>query len=197
MPASPSANSPLPPLPLRGGCLCGQVRYAIAPLPSQTSIIDAGYCHCRLCQRASGAPVVAWATVRRAALHMLAGTGTTYASSAKGRRTFCPRCGTALFFTHADQPDTVDITLASLDDPAALTPAYHIWTQQRQPWLALHDALPRYMQDEDGPLQHAAAPAADARTRAANTPDKAASQAAHRQGAPEIAEPAARQSTDS
>ena len=122
MPASPSANSPLPPLPLRGGCLCGQVRYAIAPLPSQTSIIDAGYCHCRLCQRASGAPVVAWATVRRAALHMLAGTGTTYASSAKGRRTFCPRCGTALFFTHADQPDTVDITLASLDDPAALTP---------------------------------------------------------------------------
>ena len=40
-------------LPLEGGCLCGAVRYRISAAPSHTD-----YCHCRMCQRSTGAPVV-------------------------------------------------------------------------------------------------------------------------------------------
>ena len=40
-----------------GGCLCGKVRFRVAAPP-----IDSGYCHCRICQKNSGAPVVAWVT---------------------------------------------------------------------------------------------------------------------------------------
>lgn len=46
-----------------GGCLCGAVRYRITGEPKSV-----GYCHCRMCQRAAGAPVVAWATVPADAL---------------------------------------------------------------------------------------------------------------------------------
>ena len=42
---------------LTGGCLCGALRYRAR------NIIRAGYCHCRMCQKASGAPVVAWLMV--------------------------------------------------------------------------------------------------------------------------------------
>lgn len=38
-----------------GGCLCGQVRYRVTSEPKA-----AAYCHCRMCQRATGAPVTAW-----------------------------------------------------------------------------------------------------------------------------------------
>ena len=38
-----------------GGCLCGAIRYRITGAP-----VEALYCHCRMCRRAHGAPVVAW-----------------------------------------------------------------------------------------------------------------------------------------
>ncbi len=38
--------------PITGGCLCGAVRYESEEPPT-----DSNYCHCRICQRTSGAPV--------------------------------------------------------------------------------------------------------------------------------------------
>jgi hypothetical protein len=45
---------------LEGGCLCGALRYQVDPASA-----DSGYCHCRMCQKASGAPAVAWFTVNK------------------------------------------------------------------------------------------------------------------------------------
>jgi hypothetical protein len=40
--------------PLEGGCLCGRVRYRVTAAP-----LDGAYCHCRMCQKSSGAPLQA------------------------------------------------------------------------------------------------------------------------------------------
>ena len=40
----------------RGGCLCGKVRFQLAGDP-----FDAGWCHCRNCQLASGSPAMVFA----------------------------------------------------------------------------------------------------------------------------------------
>ena len=122
-----------------GGCLCGAVRYRAGGPP-----LHADYCHCRMCQRSVGAPVVAWGTWPADRFAWLAGEARTFASSEKGARSFCPSCGTQLTFVHADDPALVDVTLASLDDPAAFAPQYHIWTMSRIPWLEIGDELPRY-----------------------------------------------------
>ncbi|HSC33780.1 MAG TPA: GFA family protein, partial [Thermodesulfobacteriota bacterium] len=61
---------------LEGGCLCGEVRYKV-----NGTIIDAGYCHCRLCRRASGAPVVAWLTVPVQSFSYLQGAASVFHSS--------------------------------------------------------------------------------------------------------------------
>src|SRR5215472_13101113 len=53
---------------LSGGCLCGEIRYRISAAP-----VEALYCHCRMCQRAHGAPVIAWLTVPLAAFEVSAG----------------------------------------------------------------------------------------------------------------------------
>ena len=122
-----------------GGCLCGSLRY------QARDAIDAGYCHCRLCQRSSGAPVLAWATFPTAAFAYIKGEPATYRSSEKGRREFCARCGTQIAFRDTETPTRVEVNIASLDDPAAIEPGYHIWVGSQVPWLHIADDLPRYV----------------------------------------------------
>jgi hypothetical protein len=127
-------------LPLEGGCLCGAVRYRISAEPR-----SADYCHCRMCRRASGAPVVARLTVANAAFAWIEGGPAVYRSSAEAERIFCPGCGTQLALR--DEPDYLDVTLASLDDPEAVRPRYHIWTMSRIAWFETADNLPRYLEN--------------------------------------------------
>ena len=128
---------------LDGGCLCGAVRYHFARLR------DAGYCHCRLCQRSSGAPVLAWATVPIDQFCYTKGAPRAFRSSERGMREFCATCGTQVTFRRLEGPSTVDVNIATLDEPGAVEPEYHIWVASRLPWFETRDDLPRYM--DDGP----------------------------------------------
>ena len=122
-----------------GGCFCGTVRYRVEGEPIQSD-----YCHCRMCQRAGGAPVVAWGTWPVSQVTWLTTEPTSFASSDKGRRSFCSSCGTPLAFMNPHEPDTIDLTLASLDDPTLFPPRSHIWTSSQVAWPDLGDDLPRY-----------------------------------------------------
>jgi hypothetical protein len=130
--------------PREGGCLCGEIRYRVSG-----EIIDAGYCHCRICQRATGAPVVAWLTVPVGSFSYLRGTPSVYRSSAQSQREFCGGCGTQLVFRRSEGPVTLDVTIASLDDPSLIRPEYHIWRESRIRWFETADTLPRH--DDAGP----------------------------------------------
>jgi hypothetical protein len=124
---------------VEGGCLCGAVRYRVEGPP-----LHAGYCHCRICQRAAGAPVVAWGGWPAGCFAWTRGEPRSFASSAKGERSFCPVCGTSLAAVDPGERTLVEVTLASLDDPAAFAPEEHIWTASRVRWLVLGDELPRH-----------------------------------------------------
>jgi hypothetical protein len=126
-----------------GGCLCGHLRYEVRDL------IDAGYCHCRLCQRSTGAPVLAWATFPNVGFSYSKGKPQSYRSSPKGLREFCAACGTQIAFHGNDAPTRIDINIASLDEPASIEPEYHVWVGSRVPWFHIQDDLPRYT--DDGP----------------------------------------------
>jgi len=124
---------------LQGGCLCGATRYATGGAVFHESV-----CHCTMCRRASGAPVVAWFTVPRATLEIVSGNPAWYRSSAKAERGFCPTCGTPLFFRSSVSTAEIDITTASLDDPALVPPKDQIYTATKIPWVATMEALPAF-----------------------------------------------------
>jgi len=122
-----------------GGCLCGAIRYRLLSEPT-----DAGYCHCRMCQLASGAPVVAFATVPRADYLLERGEPARRRSSQVGERWFCSDCGSPMAMVVSHAPGTIDFTLATLDDCLDLPPSFHIWRQSRIGWFDTIDALPRH-----------------------------------------------------
>jgi hypothetical protein len=124
---------------LKGGCYCGAVRYEATGAPfNETN------CHCSICRRTTGAPFVAWFSVRRDAFRFVVGTPTRFNSTAKASRSFCGRCGTQLTFESRDTPSEIDISTASLDDPHAVPPRDHIWTRSRLSWIRLADGLPEH-----------------------------------------------------
>jgi hypothetical protein len=132
-----------------GGCYCGLVRYEAAGVPFHET-----NCHCSICRRTTGAPFVAWFSVPRSRFRFLGGTPTEFDSTAKGRRKFCPRCGTQLTFEDAALPDEIDVNICSLDDPNGVQPKSHIYTSSKLDWVLLADGLPQYLQgsgsDEGG-----------------------------------------------
>ena len=130
--------------PLEGGCLCGRVRYRVSLAP-----IDSGYCHCRMCQKSSGAPLQATAEIPVAGFAFIQGEAKAYRSSAEAVRHFCPHCGSQLTFRMAEKPAYVSINTPTLDRPEALPPRMHIWRESRIPWFEVKDDLPRH--DRDGP----------------------------------------------
>jgi hypothetical protein len=68
-------------------------------------------------------------------------------SSPPVTRSFCRSCGTALAFFSADDPEWIDVTVASMDQAEQMWPDDHIWSTDRLPWLMLDDDLPRLPRD--------------------------------------------------
>jgi hypothetical protein len=107
-------------------------------------MLESGYCHCRMCQKNSGAPVVAWATFPVTGFSWIAGAPGSYISSGHGKRQFCARCGSYLVFLSANYPSEVSVNTASFDDPAAFPPRMHIFADSRLPWFRTDDHLPSH-----------------------------------------------------
>jgi hypothetical protein len=120
-----------------GGCLCGRIRYRATGTPATPS-----HCHCELCRKSSGAPFVSWASFPAENFSFTLGEPARFDSSACAFRQFCGNCGTQLTFQFHRSPDSIDVTLASLDDPAAIRPVDHIWTKRQISWIRLADGLP-------------------------------------------------------
>jgi hypothetical protein len=126
---------------LQGGCFCGRIRYEAAGRASHET-----NCHCSICRRTTGAPFVAWFSVRPSEFRFVQGHPSRFRSSSKATRSFCPHCGTQLTFQADDYPDQVDITTYSLDHPEAVPPRDQIYTSSKVQWIELADGLPQFAQ---------------------------------------------------
>jgi hypothetical protein len=128
-----------------GGCLCGAIRYRVtAPLS------DCGYCHCRMCQRASGAPVLVFASVPDSAFDVTSGSPCKHRSSPYAERWHCRDCGTQLAMRTDHEPGEIDIAVVTLDNPALTRPQFHIWRESALAWFDTADELKRYPRARPG-----------------------------------------------
>lgn len=74
----------------------------------------------------------------------------SFASSSFGHRLFCGECGTPLAMELNDQPETLDFSVATLDEPAAVRPGFHIFHASRIDWFETADDLPRHARARPG-----------------------------------------------
>lgn len=121
-----------------GSCLCGHVRFAVTgPSNKVTS------CHCRMCQKASGAAFLTLAEFPLDHVTWLAAEPTWRASSDKAERGFCPKCGGAVSFRFAAGKN-IDLAVTMFEQSEAFPPQCDIFTESAQPWTHLDPAIPHY-----------------------------------------------------
>lgn len=127
---------------ITGGCRCGTVRYECSAEP-----VIAGHCHCRQCQRASGAGHGSVIGVPKDALKVtgevrffdhVADSGNTASSG------FCPSCGSHLLGKTTGMPEVIAIKAGSLDDPTLFKPGMSIFVASAQPWDPVAPDLPAF-----------------------------------------------------
>ena len=128
--------------PIRGGCLCGGVRYELT-----ARFRRANLCHCSRCRKHSGAAASAQGRVSESGFVLLQGHDllVSYTQPGHMAKVFCRRCGSSLFGgTWPDGPE-VSVRLGTLDDDPGVRPSYHSFTDDVPAWDTIpDDGLPRY-----------------------------------------------------
>ena len=128
--------------PAEGGCDCRHVRYRMASAP-----LFVHCCHCRWCQRETGASFALNAMIESERVELLSGApelvDTPSASGAGQRIARCPRCRVAVWRHYAGAGDAIRfVRVGTLDEPGRLPPDIHIFTASKQPWVVLPSGTP-------------------------------------------------------
>jgi len=123
--------------PLDGGCACRSVRYRLLTRP-----LFVHCCHCRWCQRESGASFALNAMIEADRVVLLTGepeTIQTPSASGKGQQVIrCPSCRLALWSHYSGAgPRVRFVRVGTLDKPDVLPPDIHIFITTKQPWVTL------------------------------------------------------------
>ena len=91
--------------------------------------------------------MVSWFVVERRQFTLLSGRLTPIRSSTHVTRAFCQNCGTPLSYEHDDAPSKIELTTATLSDPASFVPTKEIWVSHKLPWVILNPALKHFPQE--------------------------------------------------
>ncbi len=128
--------------PHPGGCVCGTIRYQMDSPP-----LFVHCCHCRWCQRETGASFALNAMIEADRVTLLAGElelVDTPSASGKGQNIArCPKCRVAVWSNYAGAgPHVRFVRVGTLDQPDDVPPDIHIFTASKQPWVVLPPHVP-------------------------------------------------------
>jgi len=129
---------------LQGHCACQNVRYRLSSKPMFVHC-----CHCRSCQRESGASYAVNALIESDRVELLEGELEeipTPTASGRGQRILrCSSCKVALWshYAYAGIGERVRfVRVGTLEEPDGVPPDIHIFTLSKQPWVELGQGVP-------------------------------------------------------
>ncbi len=129
---------------IKGGCTCGAVRYQMTSMPMFVHC-----CHCRWCQRETGAAFALNALIEADRVEILQGQVErveTPTQSGKGQGIVrCVVCHVALFshYAYGRIGEAVRfVRVGTLDAPDLCPPDIHIFAASKQPWVELRGDVP-------------------------------------------------------
>jgi hypothetical protein len=116
-------------------CVCGDL---ILALPGPTKAVSA--CHCKECQRRTGSPFGVGAYYDAGEVRVT-GPAKTYSRSGQSGAlltfSFCPRCGSNVFWSSSAHPQRLGVAVGSIADPDFPAPKTSLWEETMHLWLSM------------------------------------------------------------
>ena len=129
-------------LPLTGGCNCGAVRFEVSE-----PLVAASYCHCKRCQRRSGAAASANAHPASGSFRIVAGADRLrmWKPDGGGEKWFCDDCGSSLFGRNPSHADPIGIRMGAFDNDPGIRPTMRQFVAYAALWEPIpNDGLTSY-----------------------------------------------------
>ena len=124
-------------------CACGQLQAEADGEPIRISV-----CHCLACQRRTGSAFGVQARFPRDRVR-ISGDAREFVRHADDdgeprTYSFCPACGSTVYYVLDSQPDLVAIAVGAFADPGFPPPRFSMYDPvRRHPWVTLPDDLER------------------------------------------------------
>ena len=135
-----------------GGCLCGKIRYTSTAEPVMTAV-----CHCKNCQKASGAGGSVNAMIKSADFKLLQGKPKRYTAVADSGRTlhrhFCGDCGSPIYSQREQTPENMVVRAGTFDNAGDMKISHNIWTKSKRPWAHVDPASTQHPSQPDAPAR--------------------------------------------
>jgi hypothetical protein len=116
-------------------CSCGHLRAEVRGEP-----ISVAVCHCYACQRRTGSVFSTQASFSRESV-AVKGDGTEFVrvgdEGARFTFTFCPRCGSTLFYVEEGDEQHIAIPVGAFADSHFPVPTISVYEQRRDSWVSL------------------------------------------------------------
>ena len=128
-------------------CNCGALRVEVAGEPDAVVV-----CHCTDCQRRTGSVlgVGAYYPQDRVQVTGESRVFARVAASGRGlRQNFCTSCGTTLFWTSDNKPDSIGVAVGGFADPSFPAPVRSVWEQSHHGWVGLPPGIQHFLQGRD------------------------------------------------
>ena len=129
-------------------CHCGALTVVAAGKPEWVNI-----CHCRACQRRTGA-VMHFGAYFTAARVAIVGAFKTYTRPADSGYAisfhFCPECGSSVYWQASRFPRHYGVAVGAFADPTFPSPAFSVWEEAMHRWLRLAPGVERFPQGRIG-----------------------------------------------
>jgi hypothetical protein len=136
-------------LPLTAACNCGAVRFEVTE-----PLIVASYCHCKRCQRRSGAAAAANAHPAPGTFRIVAGQARlrVWNPDHGGEKWFCGDCGSSLFGRNPNHADPIGIWMGAFDGDPGIRPSVRQFVAYAAPWEPIPgDGIPRHRESRHMP----------------------------------------------
>ena len=120
---------------LKGGCICGQVRYQLKEKPLFTQA-----CHCKDCKVLTGSSYVVNSSVLENTLTVEGEVSSTELKAGSGalcKTYFCVKCGTYVYADYDSAVKRFTLRTKTLDNSHKFPPQVHIFIKNKDPWLNL------------------------------------------------------------
>lgn len=119
----------------KASCSCGQLSAVVTGEPVRVSI-----CHCIECQRRTGSAFGAQARFHARAVSA-SGPASRYSRAADSGHTltfsFCPTCGSTVYYTNDALPGFVGVPIGAFADPGFPVPEYSVYERSRHTWVGV------------------------------------------------------------